>query len=156
MLYADEWYARKARRIFQERSIGGNEQIGSKLLAEFQNPTGSKKPLQFQLRATWALYFVGAATENWLLEQTEHPDEHMRAWAVRLLADGLNEITPAITNRFLKMATQGESSLVRLYLASSLRRLDNKPRMEVASALCQHEPDAGDRVQPHMIWFGIP
>ena len=155
MFDADEWYARKARRILQERSIGGNEQIGTKLVTRFANLKGSKDPIRLKLRIMWALYSAGAASEDWLLKRTEHPDEHIRSWAVRLLADGLREISPTVAARFLSLAKQDESGLVRLYLASSLKRFDDQQRFDIASALCQHVSDATDRVQPHMIWFGI-
>jgi hypothetical protein len=53
------------------------------LLALFDTP---KDPVH-QLRALWVLNALSAADEAFLLAQTRHANEHIRAWAVRLLTD---------------------------------------------------------------------
>ena len=40
-----------------------------------------------KLRALWSLYAIGAADQKFLQSQLAAPDEHVRAWAVRLLTD---------------------------------------------------------------------
>ena len=48
----------------------------------------TEKNVVHQLRALWSLYVLGATDEDFLLTQLRHVDEHVRAWAVRLLTDG--------------------------------------------------------------------
>ncbi len=152
--HRNEWYVRQARRLLQERAWGGMKQeIVEELLSSYAATAGTSG--NTQLRMMWAIYSAGGATEGWLLEQTDDKNEHVRSWAVRLLADGLQPISEQTASRFVQMAKSDSSGLVRLYLASSLVRLGPADCFALAHPLCDHDSDAADRVQPHLIWFGI-
>ena len=53
-----------------------------------------------QLRAMWVLYATGMTERSWLLEQTRHASEHVRAWAVRFLSDMPGANSPGVAERF--------------------------------------------------------
>ncbi|HTI49826.1 MAG TPA: PVC-type heme-binding CxxCH protein, partial [Planctomycetaceae bacterium] len=83
---ANDWYVRQSRRLLQERAAAGADLSAAhaalkKILAE--NPEVPRK-----LRAIWALTSSGGLSEKDLTALVDHDSEHVRAWAVRLLADG--------------------------------------------------------------------
>ncbi|QDT46026.1 hypothetical protein Pan258_00430 [Symmachiella dynata] len=146
------WYARQSRRLLQERAALGQKmpqarQALLKMFAEVSDVT-------HQLRAMWCLYAVGATNEEWLRSQLDDDNEHVRVWALRLLADDGTFSAPTIA-KMQELAQADPSGLVRLYLASTLQRLPLESRWDIAGALAQHAADAQDRALPLMIWYGI-
>jgi putative membrane-bound dehydrogenase-like protein len=95
-------------------------------------------------------------------------DEHLRAWAVRLLTDSWpldtlmgqrpqrSEAATAEDIAALITATEKDSSgLVHLVLASALQRLPQDRRAALATALVRHSDYAADRHLPSLVWYGI-
>ena len=153
LFHADSWHFRQARQVIAERAIGGN--LSNQMIerAKAQCCDTTTGPLA-KLRILWALYSANLVDENLLLHCSRSEDEHLRAWSVRLMADGLKEISSSVQNRIVEMASDA-SGLVRLYVASSLNRFEFEDRLLVADVLCRQASDAADRVQPHLIWYGI-
>ena len=151
-LHHNDWYVRHARRILHERSIAGRN------LAEVQcglrRIFAGHDDVTRKLRALWALYVTGGASESFLVEQLSHPNEHIRSWSIRLLGDRAVPSTDAI-DRFTALATNDPSAMVRLQLASTLQRLPLEIRWSMAHGLVSHTEDAGDQNIPHMIWYAI-
>lgn len=163
---ANEWTSRAAVRVLASRT-GTEErwQVAARLRSLFQKEHSGRGAL----RAMWALNALGTATPEWLLARTGDDDEHLRSWAVRLLADQIrinptagpsrSELSPqleaSVFQRWAKMARNDSSALVRLYLASALQRLPAIPRAEVALGLVGRAEDAADRNLGLMIWYGI-
>jgi putative heme-binding domain-containing protein len=134
-----------------------------------------------KLRALWTLYAIGAADEPFLRAQLRHPNEHVRAWAVRLLTDTMpldtvmsqrpgekstagnsnsgkerGQTIPAATIRGLVgLAKNDGSGLVRLALASTLQRLPVSRRGDLAAALMARPEDANDHNLPLLVWYGL-
>ena len=149
----NDWYVRQARKLLQERAAEGRDMASARpaLIEMFTNEPDVPR----KLRAMWALYGAGLVDESWLLSQTEHANEHVRAWSVRLLADIPTTPPPAVVRRFGEMAASETSGLVRLYLASALRLLAYEDRLRIAEKLLQHAEDADDRLQPLLVWYAI-
>ncbi|MFM8469901.1 MAG: PVC-type heme-binding CxxCH protein [Limisphaerales bacterium] len=83
--HTNEWFARQARLQLLDRAAKPAELgVEFKDLSAFFSTTSNPT---HQLRALWSLYVQGATGENFLLAQTRHANEHVRAWAVRLLTD---------------------------------------------------------------------
>jgi hypothetical protein len=57
--------------------------------------------------------------------------------------------------RFVEMAEEDSSPVVRKYLASSLQRMDHEKRWRIARELVQRSADSGDHNIPKLIWYGI-
>jgi putative membrane-bound dehydrogenase-like protein len=151
-LEKNDWYVRQSRRLLAERHAAGSEmtQAREALFRMFEEQTEEVQ----QLRAMWALAAIGAADEQWLWRQLEHPSEHVRVWAIRLLADR-ESLSPATLERFTNLAGSEQSALVRLYLASALQRMPMEKRWPLAIALAVRLEDAEDRQLPLMIWYGL-
>lgn len=155
-LYDNEWYARHARRILQERHSGPNATAKEKetdtvarRLIEF---TTNKDPAK-RLRALWALNAIGYVSE--LANET---DAAVRAWAIRLWVEDAavgNMARPLAIEPLVRAAKDDPSPLVRRTIASELQRLKPKARAEVLAALLSHADDAGDFNLPLMYWYAL-
>ena len=108
-----------------------------------------------RLSLLWSRYCCDALSTIELIEICDSPDEHVRAWAVRMMADGQNEISDDMFEQMSRMAGMDESGLVRLYLASSLNRMSADRAFRLTSILASHAKDKLDSMQPNLLWFGI-
>ncbi len=151
-LHHNDWYVRTSRRLLQERAASGRDMAAAhRVLREIlsTNPDVTR-----QLRAIWALYATGGLDENAGRALLDHPSEHVRAWAIRLLVDTGPPAAATVT-RFAELAKTDPSQKVRLSLASALQRLPINQCWDVAEPLASHAEDAADRVLPLMIWYGV-
>lgn len=118
-----------------------------------------------KLRTLWALKSIGEAKPAMLSKLLDHEDEHLRAWAIRLLTDDqpIDTImgprsrpgSPPDIDRFVELAKSEASGLVRLTLASTLQRLPVRQRIGLGRALASHPEDAGDHNLPSIVWYGL-
>ncbi|MHC5066420.1 MAG: PVC-type heme-binding CxxCH protein, partial [Planctomycetota bacterium] len=146
--HTNEWQARVARRVLQER--GPDPQVHSALMELMER---SDDPRQ-ELRAVWALHATGGLSEPLALALMDHPNEYLRAWAIQLsledrAADEMN------LRKMVDLSLADPSPVVRLYLASALQRLPHEQRWDIAAGLVAHGEDVGDHNLPLMIWYGI-
>ncbi len=167
----NEWFTRQARQELLARSIDGRE-LGTaveQLRALYEKQTD----VPLKLRALWSLHALGAADETLLRAQLHHGDEHMRAWAIRLLTDAWpldtvmskrpapsvagreTNADPALLAEFVRLAQQDPSGLVRLVLTSTVQRLPFAQRGPVAAALIARAEDASDHNLPLLLWYGL-
>lgn len=147
-----DWHARRARVILQYRAAKGKlsttaHGLLQKIFLSNSNP-------DWRLRAMWALHVTGGFEGDLLLNTLNDKDEYLRAWAIQLLCEDRNPPAETLT-KFIKMAADDASSVVRLYLASALQRLGQDSRWNIAAELVKHGKDAGDHNLPKMIWYGI-
>jgi putative membrane-bound dehydrogenase-like protein len=149
--HPNEWYVRRARRLLQERSVGGaSSQVVASLNAMFRESEATPQ----KLRALFTLHAIDALPEQQLLELASHSDENLRGWAVRLLNDH-REASPKAIAAMAELAAKGNSALVRLELASALQRIAPESRWGIASGLVSHAEDADDTNLQLMIWYGV-
>jgi putative membrane-bound dehydrogenase-like protein len=155
-LHPNDFQVRHARRILQERAVS-REPKSSEARAALRKRltdvlTSNASPSR-RLRALWALHATGAIDAEALVKLLDDPDEHVRAWAVRLLCESSPpREAPA---RFTAMGRHDPSPLVRLALASALQRLPLDNRWGIADRLVRHGTDTTDPNLPLMIWYGI-
>lgn len=145
-LHENEWYVRQARTILQER--GAN----AKVIAALKNIMNTHPDITRKLRALWTLHVTNELTESDLNKLLEHPDEYIRSWAIQLSTEA-KKVSPNTLQRFVAMAKQDKSALVRLYLTSGMMRLDTSQRWEVLEALVQRPEDVEDHNLPLLLWY---
>jgi putative membrane-bound dehydrogenase-like protein len=166
-VHPNEWYVRQARQQLAERFTTGPDfdEAGRQLLVLFKQQTD---PVQ-QLRAMCSLYAIGAADEQFLRMQLHHPNEHIRAWAIRFLSDlwpldtvmserrhgAPARIDQDLVDEFVRRGNSDPSNLVHLALASLLQRLPVSQRTELAMPLVARKANANDHNLPLMIWYGL-
>ena len=141
--HRNDWFVRHARRILQERQADTGVLIKT---------LKSDVPVPLRLRALWALHVTGHLNNQILQSLLNDSSEHLRAWAIQLLAEN-KKPDELVHKEFVLMASQDKSPLVRLYLASAMQRLSFKHRLPVLKALLGHGEDADDQNLPLMYWY---
>ncbi|MGE0757120.1 MAG: PVC-type heme-binding CxxCH protein [Pirellulaceae bacterium] len=144
----NEWHVRTARRMLQHRGIspGGQQRLADLVRGEQAD--------RVRLRALWTLHAAGAWQDQQLQSLLADRSEYVRAWTIQLLAED-RQVSPETLVELTRMASQDESALVRLYLASAVQRLSLEQRWSLVAALCQHAEDAQDHNLPLMVWYGL-
>jgi hypothetical protein len=152
-LHKNDWWARHARRVLQERAKDGklDQEKVRPPLAKMLN---EEKETPLRLRALWSLYVIGGMDEKALTGLLDDADETVRGWAVRLLLED-KKASDAVTAKLADMAHKDKSASVRLALASAMQRMPAAAAWAVAEGLATHEEDAKDANLPLMIWYGV-
>ena len=181
--HTNEWFPRQARIILAERA-GGAAAHGAasphRLAGDLPQAHESLRRLVASVdpivacRAVLTLHASGGCDQLFLRGLLTHPDEHLRAWGVRLLGDdwpldgvvGPATVSPenaarvaaacdAVVDDLQKLATNDPSGLVRLALASTLQRMPVARRADLAAALMTRVEDADDHNLPLLVWYGL-
>jgi putative membrane-bound dehydrogenase-like protein len=167
-IHDNDWYARHARRILQERLAGFvhngaeawispiafQDRIG-KPLAEIART--DKNPVH-RLRAVWALHAVDKLRYEDLERLAADTDEHVRAWAVRLAVEPPGKVN-ADGQRFavlLKRLAGDPSAAVRRAVVTAVRNWGpgEAVQLDVFAAVAA-KADPGDPLLPHLLWYAI-
>ncbi len=149
--HKNDWYARISRRLLQERASQGI--LSSDTRDTLFHAYEQQANIPHKLRLLWCLYGTGSLDDQWLQTQLRHPNEHIRVWAIRLLADS-KDVSPSVLSQLVQMADD-PSGLVRLFLASTLQRIPLEQRWELASRLVAQGKNSNDDSLELMIWYGI-
>ncbi|RMG36335.1 MAG: dehydrogenase [Planctomycetota bacterium] len=151
--HRNDWYVRHARRLLQERSL--QREVDPAAVEELQSALAdTKRSAAARLRAMWALYVIGRLKGTALSGLVRDRSPHVRAWAVRLLADG-RRVEPKVAELLTRHAAAERSPLVCLYLASAAQRFPDAQRFEIVRLLDASEAGRNDRNQTLMLWYAI-
>ena len=146
--FPNEWHARHARRILQER--GPSAEASAALEALGASTVGQPA---IQLRILLAQHAVGGLADRAAIERRlADPEAVIRAWTIQLATEQGAPPAP-ILDRFGELAQTDPSPVVRLYLAAALQRLPLDSRWEIVRGLVGHAPDATDHNLPLMYWY---
>jgi putative membrane-bound dehydrogenase-like protein len=148
----NEWLVRHARRILHERHVAGQDlrDVQGLLRKQFESSSSTVQ----RLRAMWTLKLVGGLGEQELVRQLSSEDEHVRRWAVRLLA----EMDPTLSDTHAELAKLAQNELsptVRLALASAVQRFTLEDRAPILSGLLSQDEHIDDRFLTLMIWYAL-
>lgn len=150
--HPNERFVRHARRILQERAVKG--QSLSPTITKLEYLLANSQDLPVKLRALWCLHGIGSLDSDRLVSLLSHKEEHIRVWAIQLLVDH-GAPKAEVIDLFTKMAKTEKSGLVRIYLASALRKLPPEKRWPLAEALAQSDDLAEDKTFPLLLWYGV-
>ena len=148
--HPNDWHARHARRVLQERATLAIGQTTGQ--AEFIRVLKTHRDTALRLRALWTLHSTRELSAKLLVGLLRDESEHLRAWAIQLLCE--NRKPPeAACEEFARMAHEDNSPLVRLYLASAMQRLSLEQRVPVLVHLLANAEDKHDQNLPLMYWY---
>ena len=164
--HRNEWFARHARLLLQERSLA-DEDVAEAIEAfnwDFMEVTSTA----IWLRTSWTRRLIERSDSGWggLLRSS---DEHFRVLGIRILTDlwpidtslgkrpARAEAQPSeeLMAELIRLAKKDKSGLVRLALASALRRMPVDRRAELAAPLLARTEDADDHNLPLLVWYGL-
>ena len=157
--HSNNWHARQARRLLQERILSGG--IDPAWIQAHGSSVNQKlKSQPFSPTTLFDLWSVPATKgPESLKEFLTSDDEHVASWAVRLLVDECSpegkQLPRGSLAALLQAAKDQSSGLVLLYLASALQRLPLEERWPIAEVLVSKEAFAGDPRLRLMIWYAI-
>ena len=144
--HENEWYVRHARRLLQER--GANRRAQTALRRMLDDDSNQVH----RLRALWTLFVTESMSDDDLMALLDDDNDVMRTWAVQLIADD-KEVSDAAMEKFISMAQNEVSAMVRMYIAGAVQRVDPARRWEVLEALNTRTEDASDHNIPLMVWY---
>lgn len=149
--HTNDWFVRHARRLLQERSMAGEDMSSARaaLIPRLKSPSTTTPQ---RLRALWALHAIGATPTDLLMELLEDSDEHIRHWAVRLLANQGPVPTDA-HSALIALASRETAWLPRLALASALAAMDRPTAWEVGRRLAWHLQTDDDVNLARLLWI---
>ena len=138
--HPNKWWRDEARRQMRER--GGDAATLRAMVTDEKNPHA--------LEALWALYQIGEWAKTPIGLQ-HHPNEYVRAWAVRLTTDRSPE-----TDSTLPFGVLNEfSPVVLAQVACSARRIKSRHAPAVVNQLLQNTVCDDDPQLPLLIWWAI-
>jgi putative membrane-bound dehydrogenase-like protein len=171
--HANEWYPRQARILLADRASHGSPSDLPQAHKTLRRLAAANDPV-VACRAVLTLHASGGCDQTYLRGLLSHPDEHLRAWGVRLIGDdwpidgviGPATISPeasarvaaacdAVAAELHKLAMNDPSGLVRLAVASTLQRMPVDRRADLAAALMTRSEDADDHNLPLLVWYGL-
>lgn len=142
--HPNAWWRREARRLLVERDDAASVTHLRGLLAE-------KGPIA--LEALWVLsQMPKGLRKDDFYSLLKHPNEHVRAWIVRIVVD--NDIK--VPERALaQMSKLDQSSVVRAQFACSAKRLPTELAWEIVRNLTHQEENAKDAYIPLLTWWAV-
>jgi putative membrane-bound dehydrogenase-like protein len=162
-LHDNDWFARHARRILQERYEKDSRkeiatELGERLrqARTFLLKMATAHPEETRrLRALWTLHAIGEFPENSLLQKTLNDSaEYVRGWSIQLAMDSPRIAQSAsFLGQLKQMAASDPSPVVRRYIASALQGVSLDSRWEILKNLSAHGEDADDPNLPFLYWY---
>jgi putative membrane-bound dehydrogenase-like protein len=147
-LHENEWFARRARVLLQERDVDDDA------VAVLRGIFTGHDETPLRLRALWTLFAVGSLDSELLARASRDSDEHVRAWAVRLATElDAEELLHAATDDVVRMRER--SPVVLRALASAVLSSDGFGMNGLATALAMLDDLGDDPILPYLIWYGI-
>jgi putative membrane-bound dehydrogenase-like protein len=152
----NEWMVRHARRLLQERA--GAKKIDTGAIEVMKAALKSYVSLS-RLRGELGLHAIQQLDNKTLLQLFKDPNEHLRAWAIRLAMEDTSTFKQDLYLGVEPLALSDASPLVRLHLTGALTRFDGHQttnRGALTHALVQsHKSDATDPYLPMMYWYAM-
>ena len=145
--HENDWYARTARRIMQER-VSRDPKAAAEARAELTKIASGHKNEATRLRALWALSASGGVP----LIQGDQTDQEL-TWWVRLRADERDD-PQALAGLCRVIAKDASSPITRRAITSVLLGLPAEDRWTTLDILV-HSDDANDHNLPYLYWYAL-
>jgi putative membrane-bound dehydrogenase-like protein len=152
--HPNKWWRNEARRLLAERH-------DKSVVLQLKKQALEERGL-LALESLWALYQLEGLDDETALKLLDHPNEHVRAWAVRLIGDGPFGAEAGLGTdgqieckiKLARMPPKENSPTVRSQLACTAKRLDTFRGAQIASGLAEGD-DRNDPHLPLLIWWAL-
>ncbi|MCA8990089.1 MAG: hypothetical protein KDA78_20750, partial [Planctomycetaceae bacterium] len=146
--YSNNWYARHARRILLDR------QPGAEWFSKHASAISWSDSTLADLQRMWIGISLGSFGVEDLNRFLDSNSEYVRSWGPRILCEQ-QRIEPGAWQKLIEHARHESSAYVRLSLASAVRRMPLKQRIEMARVLANYPEDAEDHDARLLLWYGL-
>lgn len=145
--HSDRWRRQTALRLLADRR---DESLVPVLREKLREARG-----QSALEALWALHLSGGfREEDTGLEALEHPDPHVRRWAVRLGGDD-RIVSEPFLEALIRLGQSEPHVVVRGQLASTSKRLPVEAGLRILEPLLLRDDDLRDLHVPLLTWWAL-
>ena len=151
--HSNDWWVRQSRTLLRERYLAGSDMDAAHDF--FTNEMAKPRPIPVRLRILWAQALTGGISKEALIRRLNAPNENMRAWSIRLLADNGSQPTPEVVKALINRARKEDSGLTLLYLASALRHLNGSNAWALANMIGTKQMFTDDPQLPALIWHSL-
>jgi putative membrane-bound dehydrogenase-like protein len=143
----NRWFADQARVVLAAR----RDQSTWPELKRMASQTGDGS---LALQGLWGLHVSGGLDDATTSRLLQHPDEHVRSWTVRLLADR-KQAPGSLGRQIAELARKEDSVIVRAQLAASARRLPSGDALPILEGLYAQDRDNSDPHIPLLAWWTL-
>lgn len=150
--HKNDWYARHARRLLQERAPRMTAAETKAVVRELEALAFGSSQDTLGLIGLWTLHAIAPIDEPTALRALASQSPYLRAWGIQLYCE-THEPSSAMLDQFAKLARSDASPVVRLYLAAALPRMPLAARWSILEGLVAHEEDVNDHNLPLMTWY---
>jgi putative membrane-bound dehydrogenase-like protein len=148
----NDWYARMARRIMQERA-SHDPKAGEEARKQLVKLATDHKDQVIRLRALWALHLTGG-----IPSLSGSPAESAEVgWFVKSWAEEepATRNDPALADLCKTIVSKAGSGVTCRVVASTVPRLSIDLRWDVLAALLARSEDATDHNLPYLYWYAL-
>jgi putative membrane-bound dehydrogenase-like protein len=140
------WWRKEARRLIAERDGAGARATLRKWLLTEKG--------QLALESLWALSASGGWTEEDFEVVGEHPNEHVRAWMIRIIGDDETASEKTLQS-FVRFAAAEKSFAVVAQLACSARRFTADQEYTLVNSLMGNTLLNDDPILAMLTWWAL-
>ncbi len=143
------WFRRQARELLGERKVE------PELIAQLKTQLAAEKGTA-AMESLWALHAVGGLDSRTELTTLKHADEHVRAWGVRLVADGPMIQDKQVVRAVHKLAEVETNAVVLAQLFASAKFMDRFGYWGIATTFLFRiggAPGPDDHALPLLLWW---
>lgn len=156
--HPNDWYARTARRIMQER-VSRDPKASAEIITALEELTAKHTNPMTRLRGLWALHAVHPDGWPKIGQMFRDENEHVRAFAVQLSFEDGSPRWVSETELATTFAEGASSPVVRRALVSTCLRFDRAYigayTDKLLARLLRHAEDASDHNLPYLYWYAL-
>ncbi|MBA4064817.1 MAG: dehydrogenase [Isosphaera sp.] len=156
--HPNDWYARTARRVMQER-VSRDPKAGAEAHADLVKMATGHTDEGVRLRALWTLHAVSHLPPEVGAKLMSDKSPHVRGWFHTVWGDGKYEPVPCGTSFFMGLST--EDPVLRRHIVSRLTRTpagdedERDMRRIYLDRLIGAGADAADHNLPYLYWYAL-
>jgi putative membrane-bound dehydrogenase-like protein len=145
--HRNSWYADRARVLLAGRR-------DASIVPALRQMALQSKNANVALQGLWALNVTAGLNDDVALELLDHSYEYVRSWTVRLLGDN-KHVSPVVQRKLAQLADSDPSSIVRLQLAATAKRLPAQHALPIIKHILSRDLDDADPRIPMLLWWAI-
>ena len=147
--HENDWYARTARRIMQER-VSRDPKGSAEAREALAKMVVEHKDLAISLRALWAIHITGSASNDLIGQAARGRGPTIVSWLIRMMAELQHPATAEVCK-----GLANAKPIIQRSIASVIPTLQRREQWDVLAEVFQFSPDAADHNLPYLYWYAL-